>query len=485
MGSEERSSSRRRFLKCGVPALAVGIAGCSNFGQSDDSGATRLPDTERPDPDTPRPTTAPPTTTAQPTVSWREEEVEDGVFEVWASGKMNGAAKLSFETMGGLGLGSVSEDGSYSVKIAGEGTGNPYLRELAFVVAYVGDDPVGNQVAEHVVGSDESGENQTTEETETSQQTGFLDGLRGTNGPEQDVSGEVRRAFETDINGETYTNEALIQQRIVDYFENRARTRDYGAYVADRIDTQAMQLFASTIQVQYQGEENATAKKLGHTMAMVQQMEYTSDSVTTGFDEYPRYPVETVVDRGGDCEDTSLLMAALLKQLGYGTVILKLPNKAHVAVGVKGDESIEDSYVTYNGDRYYYLETTGDGWFPGQIPSDYEGADVEIEPVDSDPVLVFSYEFQNRGGEIRVGMFFQNVGTTGTNAARGVVELQNEAGNIVDSAQTDALSVGRGQRIGPRELTLSPTNERLRARVGVTIDGTLHDFVVSDYRSPN
>jgi hypothetical protein len=116
-------------------------------------------------------------------------------------------------------------------------------------------------------------------------------------------------------------------------------------------------------------------------LAFVQSLPYTSDSVTTGFDEYPRFPLETLVDNGGDCEDTAILFATLVLIEGYGTVLIHPPN--HLAVGVLGSSDIAGSYYTYNGGRYYYCETTGDGWGIGDLPSEFDGVSAYIYPINS------------------------------------------------------------------------------------------------------
>lgn len=51
-------------------------------------------------------------------------------------------------------------------------------------------------------------------------------------------------------------------------------------------------------------------EEVSFVLAFVQSLPYTSDSVTSGYDEYPRFPIETLVDGGGDCEDTAILFAA-------------------------------------------------------------------------------------------------------------------------------------------------------------------------------
>jgi len=115
-------------------------------------------------------------------------------------------------------------------------------------------------------------------------------------------------------------------------------------------------------------------------LAFVQSLPYTSDYVTEGFDEYPRFPIETLVDSGGDCEDTAILFATLVLIEGYGTVFIAPPN--HVAVGVLGSSDVVGSYYTYDGGRYYYCETTGDGWGIGELPSEFDGVSAYIYSID-------------------------------------------------------------------------------------------------------
>ena len=101
-------------------------------------------------------------------------------------------------------------------------------------------------------------------------------------------------------------------------------------------------------------------------------IEYQYDSDTTGEDEYPRYPIETLYERQGDCEDTSILMAALLKELGYEVGFLHLPG--HLAVALRtSDDYRGGAYYEFNGHRYLYIESTGSGWNIGDIPDDVMG----------------------------------------------------------------------------------------------------------------
>ena len=130
-------------------------------------------------------------------------------------------------------------------------------------------------------------------------------------------------------------------------------------------------------------ESNFTeSQKLNFVIAFVQSLPYTLDDETTPYDEYPRYPVETLFDRGGDCEDTSILVAALLSRMGYDVALLVLLDDHHVAVGVSLSGTY-GSYYEYEGKEYFYLETTGEGWEIGVIPPSITERTAYIYPLGS------------------------------------------------------------------------------------------------------
>ncbi|PKM76636.1 MAG: hypothetical protein CVU90_11835 [Firmicutes bacterium HGW-Firmicutes-15] len=116
-----------------------------------------------------------------------------------------------------------------------------------------------------------------------------------------------------------------------------------------------------------------------NVIAFVQSFTYISDSASTGFDEYPRYPLETLFDREGDCEDTAILVATLIRELGYGTALIFFDD--HCAVGLKGADTLPGTYYMVNGVRYYYVETTAKGWGIGQLPEEYEGQKAIVLPL--------------------------------------------------------------------------------------------------------
>lgn len=119
--------------------------------------------------------------------------------------------------------------------------------------------------------------------------------------------------------------------------------------------------------------------KVSFILAFVQSLPYTSDKVTTGYDEYPRFPIETLVADGGDCEDTAVLFATITLILGYGTVYINPPD--HYAVGILGDD-LSGTFWTYHNRTYYYCETTGNGFKIGQLPDEFKGQEAYIYSID-------------------------------------------------------------------------------------------------------
>ncbi len=116
------------------------------------------------------------------------------------------------------------------------------------------------------------------------------------------------------------------------------------------------------------------------TVSFVQSLPYTSDKFT-GFDEYTKYPIQTIIDQSGDCEDLSILAAALLKRQGYDVKLFYVKpkndsNSNHMAIGVLGDYYYSGTYIEKDGKKYFYVETTSPGWKFGQMPEKFKKAEI-------------------------------------------------------------------------------------------------------------
>ena len=108
-------------------------------------------------------------------------------------------------------------------------------------------------------------------------------------------------------------------------------------------------------------------------------IEYCFDENSQGIDfakEYMRFPDEVLFDKEGDCDCKSSLTAALFSALGFRVVFMLSQKLGHAAIGIEASEEMllhlkNDNLDTvlreYNGRRYLYCETTGDGYRIGHI----------------------------------------------------------------------------------------------------------------------
>lgn len=113
---------------------------------------------------------------------------------------------------------------------------------------------------------------------------------------------------------------------------------------------------------------------------MVQKLRYVRDIVSKGVEDYWRFALETLSDKEGDCEDFSILCVALLSAMGHKTCFFYLPK--HAAIGVAGLTDEAGVWVeAADGERYYYAETTQDGWKLGELPDDFTRDQIRVAGV--------------------------------------------------------------------------------------------------------
>ncbi|MCL2142581.1 MAG: hypothetical protein FWH46_06920 [Methanimicrococcus sp.] len=194
------------------------------------------------------------------------------------------------------------------------------------------------------------------------------------------------RTYSWTYKGYNQTHTLSVPKSYYDYYQQKPHTgQHYNNYALSEYDRPFLGKMIEAFEENGQ-KNNFTKDEIAlNVIAFVQSMPYTSDNVTTGYDEYPRYPIETLVDGGGDCEDSSILAAALLSEMGYDVVLIELPG--HMALGIKGNESLPGYYYEDNGSRYYYVETTSSGFGIGEMPSQYKNSKAILLPMTPTPSI--------------------------------------------------------------------------------------------------
>jgi hypothetical protein len=167
---------------------------------------------------------------------------------------------------------------------------------------------------------------------------------------------------------------------------------DYAAYVFDPFDDSYVSFVASQLLL-LPNVPTKDVDRVDFITSFVQGIEYRKDDPLNDSYEYPRYPLETLRDQHGDCEDKAILAASLLSSLGYNVSLIRLPN--HMAVGVHLNQTLPA--YSYYVDQYYFLETTTLHMPLGKIPLEYQGLTNEtVYPISSRPLLIHEWKNATR-----------------------------------------------------------------------------------------
>ncbi len=230
------------------------------------------------------------------------------------------------------------------------------------------------------------------------------------------------------------------------------------------------------------------AEKVNLVIRFVQQMKYTKDEVTSSFDQYSQYPVETLIERGGDCEDSAFLLSALLTEMGYGCVLLHLPDTepvAHMAMGAKGGSSLPGTYYEYNGERYYYIEGT-DEYAVGEMPDWGGSTKADIIPVKSAyPTLVYGYSTEVTDlNEIAVDVEITNWGDASARNTVFGAGFEGKNGVIHAESSLDIGNLNSEQSTEERLYLSPPDDKKLRLLTFVEAEEEIHDISRSKWQYP-
>ena len=176
-----------------------------------------------------------------------------------------------------------------------------------------------------------------------------------------------------------FTITLYIDRYMYEYYHSLSRytqLSDYQNYIDDENNKEIISELTDSLK--NLGNKNGydTSQIAREAVRMVQSIPYVTDPDSAGQDDFPKYPLETLYDYGGDCEDTSFLLAAIFKELNYGCCLIAYDD--HLAVGIKGSNDMPGAYFEKDGVKYYYVETTGENWEIGVIPDEQSGQSAKI-----------------------------------------------------------------------------------------------------------
>jgi len=260
--------------------------------------------------------------------------------------------------------------------------------------------------------------------------------------------------------------EAEISQQLYQTLHDKPRPRtgehaNYSVYVTHSLDDVFFQKLASTL--------SAEGGKLGYTnyqmvelaTFFVRTIPYSYDIDSTGRKEYPRYPIETLVDGTGDCEDHAILLAELIRSMNYDAILLAYPT--HMALGVVDTGNMYGTSYTHNGKKYYYVETTPSGRVIGDIPEEFKCPAYTWELVPVPLLGCEGWRWPAFTGTLPLELTIYNDGTAPALGVTAWAKL--DAGNNTHWAQTQVTLDIPPEETRTATLNLKAPNQRVSTRV--------------------
>ncbi len=166
--------------------------------------------------------------------------------------------------------------------------------------------------------------------------------------------------------------------------------------------------------------------------SMAQSMQYRTDPANLA----PKFPIETFGDGYGDCDDKTLLAAALLSRDGYDVAVLVFSPEKHVALGVRAPG------LDYRHTGYAYVEMTTPSLVG--VPSEEldDGARLTSQPL-----------------VVRIGS-----GTRAYAAGERILYIQRRLGEVQSAERKLADEVAKGTAdLSAREASLARMRQELQA----------------------
>ena len=221
-----------------------------------------------------------------------------------------------------------------------------------------------------------------------------------------EVAGDVTREYTWEWDGDDYSVKMDID------YDDYLYAKDYYGFGERRQDKPTHERDKTFVELSYQDkrmsryvekmasllvdaykEKNPKVTEedyLNYLLAFVQYIPYQTDEEYLGYAEYWKFPLETLFDYGGDCEDTAILYAAIahesMGRLGFDCDAALQILPGHMAVAIRTDAVKAKA----NPMGYVYGETTAKGYAVGRIPDKVSESflDSDYYPTKSFTVII-------------------------------------------------------------------------------------------------
>lgn len=264
----------------------------------------------------------------------------------------------------------------------------------------------------------------------------------------------IYRSYSWTIFGTNFTLNMEIPRSLYDSYKSKTRISTlspsvYSLYVSHPDDDEYILRIADAIKSMSQAKGFTADQYSKSIIQFVRSITYSTDIETTAFDEYPKYPIETLVDSKGDCEDSAILLASIMQVGGFSPVLLITKPSVipgHAAVGVAGEGSPDLVYYQYEGKKYTYIESTSSNLGIGQIPKPFKADDFQVVALQPLPSITYSFDDLRLGRVYRIRAYVKNIGSIQVNDIIMVAELHSESGKNIIYQQSNPFNLSVDQK---------------------------------------
>ena len=153
-------------------------------------------------------------------------------------------------------------------------------------------------------------------------------------------------------------NEEYRRARNAERFST-ANKAEYARYVLEGY-TRSVEEAAAVFRNRSKMQNLLAVQEMEDVVCFTRGIRYASDPEMRGVEDWANFPVETLYDQAGDCEDHAILAAAVLHSLGHDVALfwLDLGDSAHLALGYRAEGFVGGGFSEVaEGKAYYYVET--------------------------------------------------------------------------------------------------------------------------------
>ncbi|MFN3939521.1 MAG: hypothetical protein ACK4IY_02970, partial [Chitinophagales bacterium] len=120
-------------------------------------------------------------------------------------------------------------------------------------------------------------------------------------------AGTITRSYKWNYNGKLYSTSISVDEDTYKYYKGVRRDYyDFTVYTRENFKYPVVKQVATALKNIAEKNNLTEWQTIEFVTAFVQHLRYVND----GKYEYPRYPAETLVEMGGDCEDTAILLTS-------------------------------------------------------------------------------------------------------------------------------------------------------------------------------